>query len=654
MFNKQQQLAIDTLEGRVRIIAGAGSGKTKTLTHRYAKLIENGVKPANILCVTFTNKAAKEMRTRIESLVGELPYAKICTFHSFCLKLLRESIDSLGYTKDFNIIDSDDQIRIIKGIYKDCGIDYDVVSYKQAFEYISRTKINFEDCLVDLIKGTELIKNKYESAKEDWKESNHNFSLDQKRILQDCIYYGYLLQQQKLQSLDFNDLIIFAVMLLKNDNEVLTRWQNRLEYIMVDEFQDASTRQFELVELLSEKHGNLFVVGDPDQTIYTWRGAKPELLLGFDERSNAQTIILNQNYRSTPNILNAANAVIKKNRMRVDKDLFTLNNEGEKLLHYSAQNAYKEGEWIVKQIKSLLHDYKPKDIAILYRMNFLSRHVEEALIRSNIPYKILSGINFYERKEIKDILAYLHIIQNSNNDLAFERIINVPARGIGEKKVEAIKKYADENGCSLWKAFETVYNDWKGKARTQAEKLILDIYDLRNTANKNELPLAEFVVKVIKMVGYYEMLKLDMDTERQDNLNELINAIRENFSKSNLTEYLQEVTLLTSEDMEQKSDSVTLMTIHSAKGLEFPVVFVCGMSEGYLPSNRAETAEQEEEERRLAYVAYTRAKNKLIVTDSTNNGERETSRFITELSDNLIKHHEEKEYIPVGFKRWVI
>lgn len=656
MYNDKQLKAINSLEGKIRVIAGAGSGKTATLTQRYAKLIESGIKPYNILCVTFTNKAAREMKERIEKNVGNLSHAMICTFHSFCLRLLRENIEFLGFPKDFAVLDSEDQKKILKTVYKECKIDYEVIDYKEAFAIISAWKIQKEYGLDDFIKKNENIRQYYEEAKSGLKKAVIDGEGDQQELIKKCIYYGYLYNQQKIQGLDFNDLIIFAVTLLKSDKAFLAHWQDKLHFIMVDEFQDASDRQFELVQMLGEKHQNIFIVGDPDQTIYTWRGAKPELLVNFDENRGAQTIIMNENYRSTPNILNAANLIIAKNTLRVEKDLFTSKTKGDKIIHMHSSSMFNEGRAIVRKIKELHKTYKYSDMAVLYRMHFLSRQVEESLIKANIPYKIFSGVNFYERKEVKDVMAYLSLLVNFHNDVALERIVNVPTRGIGDKKLEEMHNYAEENACSLWEALQKLHPYWGGKARGQAEKFILDMYYLKQEAAKEGINLSDFVREILNTVGYADLLKFDFEEERKANVDELLNAIEENFQGSSLIEFVQSVALMSSEDSDNKQDCVTLMTIHSAKGLEFPVVFVCGLSEGYLPSGRAATMEQVEEERRLAYVAYTRAKEKLILSDSEGKGfsgeMRETSRFITELPKSSLEIIEEVEYVPQGFKPW--
>lgn len=655
MFNEQQQEAINSKKGRIRVIAGAGSGKTSTLVERYAQLIKDGVKPSNILCITFTNKAAQEMSDRIKRKVGDIKISQICTFHAFCLRILKENIHKIGYPNTFVVLDTDDQNKIIRGIYKENKIDYKEVSYSTSLDLVGCRKILNEDSMEFITKNDDTLKNLYNESKSNYAKAKHDPFMNVETYLQDTIYYGYLYNQQKAKGLDFNDLIIFAVSLFKQDNKLLKRWQDKLEYIMVDEFQDVSDRQNELVEMLSKKHGNLFVVGDPDQTIYSWRGAKPEILVDFDKIGKTKTIIMNQNYRSTPEILKIANDIIAENKLRVEKDLFTKNKSGEKVFynHYEWQGI--EGQGVVRIIKNLLKKYKPCDIAVLYRMHFLSRFVEEELIKAQIPYTIYSGVNFYERQEIKDILAYLRLILNSDDDIAFERIINVPSRKIGDKKVAELKESAEKNGTSMFSALSNAAYSYKGKAQENAEDFMFLITEMHAKALNGKMSLSDFVHDVIVKSGYIKLLQLDIEKERKENVEELLNSIRELDDKTSLADYLQKIALMTSEDKKEKRDTVKLMTIHSAKGLEFPVVFVVGMSEGNMPSGKADSEYELEEERRLAYVAYTRAKERLYLSDSGGTdfrgNEKVTSRFIAEIKDDVhAEKHETITYSP--FKLW--
>ena len=637
MFNDKQLDAINSLEGRIRVIAGAGSGKTSVLTQRYATLIEKGINPASILCVTFTNKAANEMKDRIIKLVGKGDYL-INTFHGFCLKILRENINKLGYPINFSILDADDQSQIIKKIYKDCNIDYDEITYATAKEIVSERKISTEDNLLDVLKKNDTIKKLYKKAKKEFKEDK---DINYNKLAKNVIYYGYLYYQQKSTGLDFNDLIIIAVALLKQEKDILEKWQARLRYIMVDEFQDASDRQYELVSLLSKKHGNLFVVGDPDQTIYTWRGAKPEILVNFDKDEKTKTIIMNQNYRSTPNILKVANDIISQNELRVEKDLYTENPEGQKVWFRHFNNPKQEAKWLTDSIEAALKKYKPNEIAVLYRMHFLSRNVEEQLIRMPIPYIIYSGTNFYERKEIKDVLAYLKLLVNENDDLSFKRIVNVPTRGIGNKKIEQMEEYAEDNNCSMWQACNHLIH---AEHNPKLEDFIMLIHSLKKDAES--MSVYDLTKSVLEKSGYNELLEKSLEPEREQNIKELLRSILE-LDNPTLDEYLQQIMLLTNTDKKHNTSAITLMTIHSSKGLEFPVVYVTGMTEGCFPSGRAESSEQMEEERRLAYVAYTRAKERLLLSDSGgtdfNGKEKQTSRFVTEIEDEDLNSNIQKE-----------
>lgn len=629
-FNTKQQEAINSLEGRVRVIAGAGSGKTSVLTQRYAELINKGIKPENILCVTFTNKAANEMKERIHKLTGveELPY--ISTFHSFCLKILRENSHLLGYPNNFSILDGDDQNAIIRDIFKDCNISKDDITYNTAKSIVADIKIKEELYLLNVFKPDNTIKNMYEQAKKDLHECFFNKGDLQKQ----AIYFGYLYHQQKATAMDFNDLIILTCVIFTQCKEVLEKWQKQFKYVMVDEFQDVSNRQNELVKMLSEKSNNLFVVGDPDQTIYSWRGAKPEILVNFN---NDKTIIMNQNYRSTPNILEVANDIIAKNKLRVEKDLFTKNPKGDKVFHGHFESPKQEASWIADTVKTALKKYNPKDIVVLYRMHFLSRTIEEEFIRQKIPYVIHSGVNFYERKEIKDILAYLKVIVNPNDDVSIKRIINVPTRGIGSKTLDELKKYTEMKDCSMWDACN---HFMKNKSGVKLQDFVL----LINMLRQKEMSVADTAKFVLEKTGYGDLLKNSLEPEREENVNELLSSMKE--FKGSLDEYLQEITLLTNTD-KKSGDKVTLMTIHSAKGLEWPIVFVVGMSEGQFPCGKSlGNKSAEEEERRLAYVAYTRAKEKLILTDAEGTdfrGEtRTTSRFITEIHESLLDKNKRK------------
>lgn len=657
MFNERQLEAINTSEGRVRVVACAGSGKTSVLTERYAELVKSGVNPKNILCVTFTNKAAREMSERIIKRVGDINTSQICTFHSFCLRILRQYADLLGFPLKFNILDSDDQKAIIRKIYKECKIDTKCMSIQSAEAIITERKVVKEDSLEELSKQDDNLKIMYKDAIGNIR--TNGFSIMYEDSVKDAVYYGYLYYQQQAKALDFNDLIIFTVRLFKQNKTVLDIWQKRLQYIMVDEYQDVSNRQNELVEMLSEKHGNLFVVGDPDQTIYSWRGARPDILVDFDKKKETKTIIMNQNYRSTPQILNVANKIIVKNALRVDKDIITDNPDGESVKYAHFEWGNEEGDFVVDTIKSL-KEYNYEDFAVLYRKHAASRAIEASLIKAHIPYTIYSGTNFYDRMEIKDIIAYLRLINDTNDNVAFERIVNVPKRSIGDAKIDAVKETAENLRCSYWNAFSNVSYNFKGKAAKTAEDFIFLINNLKTKVDK--VPLSELVNDVLEKTHYKEYIEQSLHQdkeERLENLMELMNYIRESEDKTPLHEFLDKVSLMSGEDKKAVKNSVKLMTIHSAKGLEFPVVFVVGMSDGVLPSHLAHEDEEKEEERRLAYVAFTRAKKRLYLSDSGgmdyNGCEKTTSGYIEELKDYIEEVHKAKPIVffkPKEFKRW--
>lgn len=631
-FNKQQKEAINSLEGRVRVIAGAGSGKTAVLTERYKKLVENGVRPRNILCVTFTNKAANEMKERIQAqFEKELDLSLICTFHSFCLRILRENAYILGYPPNFVVLDNEDQTSIFKKIYKECGINYEEVSYATAKDIVATRKINTEECLLNVFKPDQTLKKLYDEAKEKFREGIFQ---DYKQTVKDCIYFGYLYYQQKATAIDFNDMIILTCIIFKQDKYVLRQWQNKIYYVMVDEFQDASDRQYELVSMLTKKSGNLFVVGDPDQTIYSWRGAKPEILVNFDKDAETKTIIMNQNYRSTPQILEAANIIIEKNTMRVEKELFTKNKKGPKVEHVHFNSTDEEADWIATKVFELIDtkQYKPKDIAILYRMHFISRAMEEHCVKKSVPYILHSGTNFYERKEIKDILAYLRVLLNPHDDISLKRIINTPARGIGSKTIDEIEKYCELKKCSMWEALNHFITTSKN---TKLQDFVMLIDYFREQQKTTDL--YHLIKIILNKTGLEDILSKSVEEERLYNVDELLRSISARGKDLDLALYLQEISILTNTDRRDRN-RVSLMTVHAAKGLEFKVVFVIGLDEGLFPCSKSfNSFEALEEERRLAYVAYTRAKERLYLTDNEgkdfNGNKKKTSRFVKEIKD---------------------
>ncbi|THD66271.1 ATP-dependent DNA helicase PcrA [Robertkochia marina] len=625
-LNNEQFQAVTSTEGYVRVIAGAGSGKTRALTSRYAYIIGAlGISSSNILCVTFTNKAAREMRIRVKKLIGgnsDLGY--ITTYHGFCVRILREDINKISYPKNFIIMDVEDQKTVLRDIYRELGITSKELTFKQVLRFISRqkTQLHYLEYILD---------------------SKKNKSKD--KI--DKIFIRYLEKQQRNFALDFDDLINFTLYILAKYPDTLLKWQKRLHYILVDETQDSSDKQFKLVELLSRFHKNLFVVGDPDQTIYEWRGAKPEILVNFDKTyPDSKTIVMNQNYRSTPNILSLGNHIIKNNKIRVAKDMFTQNPEGVEVIHFHAQNDNEEGLWVATEIKKLVYEdnCKYSDFAILYRANYISRNIEQSFIRENIPYSVFGGIRFFERKEIKDVLAYLRLIE-FEDDFSFLRVVNVPSRGLGKRFIQNVAEIAEKDNVSLYQALKTNVSR-KGLNRKGAIEFIELIESKRKI--KDSISVSDLIKEIMDESGLSGYYRLDGDTDRLENVKELQNSIitQENNTEENftLTEYLQEIALYTDMDIDDnRNDRVKLMTIHTSKGLEFPHVFLCGFTEGILPSAmsiKERGKKAIEEERRLTYVAITRAEKAFYMTDSegfnfSTGSNKYPSRFLFEISDNF-------------------
>ncbi|MFH4963672.1 UvrD-helicase domain-containing protein [Gaetbulibacter sp. M235] len=624
-LNEQQLKAVTETEGFVRVIAGAGSGKTKALTQRYAYIIEAlGINSSNILCVTFTNKAAQEMRKRVKRLVGEnsdLSY--ITTYHGFCVRVLREDINKIKYPKNFIIMDVEDQKTVLRQVYDELGLTSKVFTFKQVLRYISKQKTS-----------QEYLQYILESKK---KETDTEI---------EKVFIRYLEKQQRNFALDFDDLLNFALYIFVNNHDVLEKWQKRLHYIQVDETQDSSQKQFMLIEILSQFHKNLFVVGDPDQTIYEWRGAKPEILVHFDKQfTDSKTIIMNQNYRSTPNILNLGNSIIKNNKIRVDKDMFTQNPEGVEVVHFHGENDYEEGLWVANEIKRLVNDENCKysDFAVLYRANHISRSIEQSLIRENIPYSVFGGIRFFERKEIKDVLSYLRLIE-FEDDFSFLRVVNTPSRGLGKKFIENVSKIAEKESISLYSALQQniTQQDLSRKGAIEFVELIE-----KYKKSKADLIISDLVKEIMDESGLTTYYRTDGDTDKLDNIKELQNSIilLETLDEEpiTLTEYLQEIALYTDMDLEdERNERVKLMTIHTSKGLEFPYVFLCGFTEGVLPSAmsiKERRVKAIEEERRLTYVAITRAEKAFYMTESegfnfSTGLNKYPSRFLFEISDN--------------------
>ena len=633
-LNDKQKEGVFTTEGPVLILAGAGSGKTGVLTHRIAHLIDDlGVNSYNILAITFTNKAAKEMRERVDSLVGfGADSAWIMTFHAACVRILRRYIDRIGYDTNFTIYDSDDQKSVIKDICKRMNIDTKIYKEKAILSQISDAKDN-------LIGPDEM-----------YQKSGTNYN--NMRIAE--IYREYQEQLKKNNALDFDDIINLTIELFRKDDEVLKSYQERFKYIMVDEYQDTNTAQFTLIRLLAGGHRNLCVVGDDDQSIYKFRGANIMNILNFEKYfEDAKVIKLEQNYRSTQNILDVANSVIRNNMGRKDKKLWTAGEEGSKVCFNVYENGYEEATGIAEDIKHKLDDgFAYNDFAVLYRTNAQSRALEEKLIEKNIPYRIYGGVNFYARKEIKDILAYLKTIDNASDDLAVKRILNVPKRGIGATTIERIQEYAYENDMNFYEALRNA-DDIPSVARAAA-KIKPFVTQIQLFRAKLELYSVDKLIKdIIEQTGYLEYLN-ENDTpeeaaERIENIDELISKAviyEETDDEPTLGGFLEEVALVADIDnMDENNNIVSLMTIHSAKGLEFPVVYLAGMEDGLFPSYMSISSGDEsdiEEERRLCYVGITRAKEKLILSAAKVRmvrGEMQmnrTSRFVNEIPKEML------------------
>lgn len=667
-FNDKQQRAISTTEGRVRVIAGAGSGKTSVLTERYAEIIKSGVKPEEILCVTFTNKAADEMKERIEKKLNiNMKTSLIKTFHGFCYMLLRENISSLGWGSKFNILDSSDQNTLLRNVYEDLkSIQIKVersndenpikdiskgLPYSKAISLVSEMKTETEEALDLFIIKSQKIKELYDELRRDVLRIKVVDLTNPKQLLtlKSVLYYGYLYYQIDASGLDFNDLIIFGVKLLQTDKEYREKWQNRLKYVMVDEFQDASYRQSTLVEILTEKSNNLFVVGDPDQTIYSWRGAKPKILVEFDKEKETDTIIMNQNYRSTPTILNAANNVIENNELRVPKDLFTENEDGDTIKCCTFLYHDTGAKWVANKIETLINSgkYSPKDFAILYRNKASSLSPEKALRNAHIPYIVYSGISFYEREEIKDMLSYLRVVNDVSDNMALSRILNKPVRGVGRTGLKELQESSKLNKRSLWDTLIEVTRTENTKRAKTIGEFIFMISGLRQKYLNGEITIPELTEQLYEQSNYESYLNKDIDGERKDHIKELIESQVEMLSQENwdLDEYLANMALMASTD-KKSGDCVSLMTAHASKGLEFPVVFLFNMNEGIFPSSRATTEEMFEEERRLMYVSITRAKEKLFLIHVKQDRDpvraAKISSFVKEMGDENIEFFEDR------------
>lgn len=652
-LNEQQKEAVTTTEGYVRIIAGAGTGKTKALTYRYAYLVDElGISTSNILCVTFTNKAAREMSKRIRQMIGDSDTGYICTFHGFCVKLLREDIHAINYPQNFVVMDSEDTEDILKTVYENAHIQSRTYTFDMARDHISTMKNEMQHItyLADI--SNDRLLADYEKASD----------------IPEKVFLGYLYEQKKVYGLDYDDLITIALHILRTDAEKCRKWQERMMYVMVDEFQDVSGNQYALAEILSGYHRNLFIVGDPDQTIYTWRGARIEYILEFDKNhENTQTIFLDTNYRSTPDILAVSNSLIEKNRNRLPHRLVAVKSPEARPLYVHSRTTGDEAQWVTNEIKRLVEaGTKYSDIAVLYRSHFVSRSIEEAFIKTKIPYILYSGTEFYKRKEIKDVLAYLRMVAYAD-DLSFRRVINEPKRNFGKKRMSMLKSYCETHRCSLYSGLQDLLEEKTVKS-TGASAFVDIIENFRNTYK--EKSLSDLVTELMAATGYEAMLRQAGEQERLDNLAELKQSIDEyektSGEENTLEEYLQSIALYTNNDREKDKDSVTMMTIHTAKGLEFQYVFVCGVNEGIFPSKHVDTEAMLEEERRMAYVACTRAERGLYISDAEGlnyddsfkypsrfifNIDREAIDYVNELPQRLVD--DTKSYIAANESRYM-
>ena len=633
-LNDEQRDAVTSTEGFVRVMAGAGSGKTRALAHRFAYLVnEVGILPANILCVTFTNKAANEMRRRIRSLTGDNDTGFISTFHGFCVAVLQEDGYFVQYPKSFLVLDNSDIDSMLKIIYEERGLTLRDMTFSNARDMIEIEKCkNRPQYYLDVIAmDTDALKKKYDEAVS----------------AKDVIFYGYLYQQKKCFGLDYNDLIKFTLYIFSKSDEIRLKWQQRLEYIMIDEFQDIDGLQYELMQALCAYHKNLFIVGDPDQTIYTWRGANVKHILDFDKNfPKVKTIMMMKNYRSTPEIIAAANSLIDKNTVRMKKQLIPTLPKGERVVYSHAKTTKEEANSIAERIKKLSKAGVPYgDITILYRAHYIARTIEEGLMRAEIPYTVYSGVQFFDRMEIKDALSYLRLIAY-RDDLSFMRIVNTPKRNIGEKRMRFLKEYAAANGCLLYDALVKSIDE-PMFANTQARRFVKLIE--RFSSIYHTMPASELLSAVLNESGYEEALRTEGAQDRLDNLAELKQAVYEYETgcgeESRLEDFLSHVALLTNADAAASPNALKLMTVHTAKGLEFPYVFICGLDEGMFPSKRTSSFEAMEEERRLAFVAMTRAEKGLYLSDAEGRGLdgsfRYPSRFVFDIDRQLMDYSTE-------------
>ena len=637
-LNDRQKEAVISTEGPCLVIAGAGSGKTKVLTHKIAYLIsEKYVKPWNIIAITFTNKAANEMKERIQKIIGDAANDLwMGTFHSICVKILRKYIDRIGFDHSFLIFDTSDQKTLIKECLKDLKVDDKLFTDRAVLSEISNGK-------------NEMLEPK------DYKIK---YAGDFRRETIGNIYELYQQRLKENNALDFDDIINYTIKILTENPDVLEYYTEKFKYVLVDEYQDTNKAQFMLVSILASKYGNITVVGDNDQGIYSFRGADITNILNFEKDFPGTKIIkLEQNYRCTGNILKAANAVIKHNENKYEKKLWTANDEGELPSIYQSEDEYDEASYVVKQINHLKTEeyYKYSDFVVLYRMNSQSRAIEDILRREDIPYKIVGGLKFYERKEIKDIIAYLRLIYNTSDNISLKRIINEPKRGIGKTSLDNIQQISEQNGISMYEVIKNAEQFGLNRVKANADDFINLIEELRT--KQNELSISELIKETLNKSGYTKALELENSVEaesRIQNLEEFLTVaieFEEEFADNTLGEFLENITLSSDIDnVEDAENSVTLMTLHSAKGLEFPTVFLVGLEEGIFPGYKSIGEENAlQEERRLFYVGITRAKEHLFLTCAKrrtifgSTSYNAISRFVKEIPEELLNGYDKMQ-----------
>ena len=628
-LNPEQRAAAAATEGPVRVIAGPGTGKTRTLIRRFCHIVSTlGIAPKNILCVTFTNRAANEMKLRVRRALGDMDLGLVCTFHAFCVQLLRDDIHLLGYPRNFIILDTEDWKDLLLKIFGDMGLTLRDATIKSVIDNVLEAKKMHASTYIEdiLLLDNERLKARFAQAA----------SRDEE------IFLRYLYEQKKCFGCDFNDLINFAAYILERFPDVRAKWQERMQYVMVDEFQDVSAKQFKLARLLSGGHGNLFIVGDPDQTIYTWRGSHYRLFLDFDKvYPKTRTIALTANYRSTPQILAAASTLIACNLTRLPVSPAAVRGSGVNPLYFHAKNEQAEAAWIVGEIGKLRDaDVDLGDIAVLYRAHYLTRALEERFIERGLPYRIFSGIEFYGRREIKDMVCYMRMV-TAGDDMAFRRTINVPPRKMGKKRLERLAEYAGTRGVSLYEALKE-HLDSELTRGAGARRYVHAVETLR--ANRHSMSMGDAFQTLLDLSGYEEYLRLQGDQDRLDNAAELKRSVTAmgDDQDAAFEDFLARAALFSNVDHEEKRAAVKMMTVHAAKGMEFSHVFLCGLNEGVFPSRRIGTPEDMEEERRLAYVAMTRAKNRLYLSDAegvTGDGLfKYPSRFIFEAGKEHIEY----------------